>query len=70
MSNQKEFHEVMRLIFEGKLDPIIDKIYPLDKAKDAENYLKRKFDVSSLDEIDKASASQYIDRLLKGGDGK
>jgi NADPH:quinone reductase-like Zn-dependent oxidoreductase len=39
MSNQREFREVMRLIFEGRLNPIIDKIYPLDKAKDAEKYL-------------------------------
>jgi NADPH:quinone reductase-like Zn-dependent oxidoreductase len=39
MSNQGEFHEVMRLIFKGKLNPIIDKIYQLDKAKDAEKYL-------------------------------
>lgn len=39
MSNQGEFHEVMKLIFERKLNPIIDKIYSLDKAKEAENYL-------------------------------
>jgi NADPH:quinone reductase-like Zn-dependent oxidoreductase len=39
MSNQREFREVMRLIFEGKLNPIINKIYPLDNTKDAESYL-------------------------------
>ncbi|MFX1600733.1 MAG: zinc-binding dehydrogenase [Promethearchaeota archaeon] len=39
MSNQGEFRAVMRLVFEGKLNPVIDKIFPLDKAKDAENYL-------------------------------
>ena len=38
------------------------------KGKDAEDYLKEKFKVSSLAEIDKASASQFIDSLLKGGD--
>jgi NADPH:quinone reductase-like Zn-dependent oxidoreductase len=40
MSNQKEFHEVMEHIFEGNIRPIIDKIYPLSKAVEAENYLQ------------------------------
>ncbi len=39
MSNQGEFRRVMKLVFEGKLSPIIDKIYPLDKVKEAESYL-------------------------------
>ena len=39
MSNQGEFRAVMRLVFEGKLNPIIAKIFPFDKVKDAENYL-------------------------------
>jgi NADPH:quinone reductase-like Zn-dependent oxidoreductase len=39
MSNQGEFREVMNLVFENKLNPIIDKIYWLDRVKDAENYL-------------------------------
>ncbi len=29
----------MRLIIEGKLSPIIDKIYSLERVEDAENYL-------------------------------
>lgn len=41
MSNQKEFREVMRLVFSGKVDPAIDKVYPLDQARQAEEYLLR-----------------------------
>ncbi|MFX1384775.1 MAG: zinc-binding dehydrogenase [Promethearchaeota archaeon] len=39
MSNQNEFQAVMKLIIDGKLIPIIDKIYPLEKAVEAEKYL-------------------------------
>ena len=39
MSNQGEFREVMKLVFEGKLNPIIDKVYPLEKVREAEKYL-------------------------------
>ena len=39
------------------------------KGKDAENFIKQQFEVVSLHEIDKNSASRYIDRLLKGGGG-
>ncbi|GEM_PF-5263214 len=40
------------------------------KGKEAENFLKQEFEVVSLRDIDKNSASQFIDRLLKGGDGR
>jgi len=39
MSNQGEFREGMKLVFEKKLKPIIDKKFQLEKAVDAENYL-------------------------------
>jgi NADPH:quinone reductase-like Zn-dependent oxidoreductase len=39
MANQAEFREVMKLIFEGKLNPVIDRIYPLENVKEAEQYL-------------------------------
>lgn len=39
MSNQKEFQEVMNLIFLGKLKPIIDRIFPLENIIEAEQYL-------------------------------
>ncbi|MFX1379346.1 MAG: zinc-binding dehydrogenase [Promethearchaeota archaeon] len=39
MANQREFRAVMKLVFKGKLIPIIDKIYPFEKVKDAEKYL-------------------------------
>ena len=39
MANQGEFRDVMQLVFERKLNPIIDRIYPLEKVRDAEQYL-------------------------------
>ena len=39
MSNQQEFRDVMKLVFEGKLKAVIGKEFPLSDAKDAENYL-------------------------------
>jgi NADPH:quinone reductase-like Zn-dependent oxidoreductase len=39
MSNQSEFLAVMKLIFEGKLNPIVDKLFPLDQIIEAEKYL-------------------------------
>ncbi|MFX1311296.1 MAG: zinc-binding dehydrogenase [Promethearchaeota archaeon] len=41
MSNQDEFREVMQLVFEQKISPIIDKIYPLENAVEAEKYLSK-----------------------------
>ncbi|TFF89733.1 MAG: alcohol dehydrogenase [Promethearchaeota archaeon] len=40
MSNQQEFRNVMDLIFKGKLKPIIDKVFPLENIREAEEYLK------------------------------
>jgi NADPH:quinone reductase-like Zn-dependent oxidoreductase len=40
MANQGEFRAVMKLIFENKMSPIVDKIFPLDQVKEAEQYLK------------------------------
>ncbi|MFX1499258.1 MAG: zinc-binding dehydrogenase, partial [Promethearchaeota archaeon] len=39
MGNQEDFRNVMKLVFEGKLNPIIDKIFPFDQAKEALTYL-------------------------------
>jgi zinc-binding alcohol dehydrogenase/oxidoreductase len=33
MANRKEFAEVMQLIFQGKLYPVIDTVYQLEQAK-------------------------------------
>jgi NADPH:quinone reductase-like Zn-dependent oxidoreductase len=35
MANQKEFSEVMNLIFQGKLNPVIDSVFPLEQARSA-----------------------------------
>jgi NADPH:quinone reductase-like Zn-dependent oxidoreductase len=35
MANRKEFSEVMQLIFQGKLTPVIDTVFPLEQAKTA-----------------------------------
>ncbi len=35
MGNHDEFHAVMKLVFDGKLKPIVDAVFPLDKAADA-----------------------------------
>ncbi|MBD3214119.1 MAG: zinc-binding dehydrogenase [Candidatus Lokiarchaeota archaeon] len=39
MSNQKEFRDVMNLVFSDKITPIIDKTYNLDEIVEAEKYL-------------------------------
>lgn len=41
MANQGEFRSVMKLVFEEKVNPIIDKVFPLDEVKEAENYLSK-----------------------------
>lgn len=35
MSNQREFREVMNLVFRGALKPVIDTVYPLEQAREA-----------------------------------
>jgi len=40
MANQGEFREVMKLVFDGEMNPVIDKVFPLDHVKEAEQYLK------------------------------
>ncbi len=35
MSNQREFREVMNLVLRGDLKPIIDGVYPLERAREA-----------------------------------
>ena len=39
MSNQGEFRAVMKLVLSGVLSPVIDRVFPLAQAKDAEKYL-------------------------------
>jgi len=39
MANQGEFRAVMQLVLDGILKPIIDKVYPLESVREAEEYL-------------------------------
>lgn len=39
MASQQEFRDVMRLVFAGKLVPVIDSVFPLDSAREAEQHL-------------------------------
>ncbi len=41
MSNLMDFHKVMNLIFAGKLRAVIDKIYPLEAARSAQERLEK-----------------------------
>ncbi len=41
MSNQAEFRSVMKLVFSGALSPVIDRVFPLSEAKEAEKYLNQ-----------------------------
>ncbi len=41
MANRAEFREVMQLIWEGKLKPVIDRILPLREARAAQEYLEK-----------------------------
>jgi NADPH:quinone reductase-like Zn-dependent oxidoreductase len=41
MANQREFEEVMKLVFMGRLKPVVDRVFPLREAAEAHAYLER-----------------------------
>ena len=41
MSSQKEFEDVMALVFRRKLKPVVDRAYPLESARDAQERLAK-----------------------------
>jgi len=41
MSNQREFNEVMKLVLRGELKPVIDVVWPLERAQEAHARLAR-----------------------------
>lgn len=41
MSSRKEFEDVMKLVFRRKLRPVVDRTYPLDQARDAQERLAK-----------------------------
>ncbi len=40
MSTQKEFEDVMKLVFMGRLNPVVDKVFPLEEARAAHERLE------------------------------
>ena len=40
MSNQEEFVEVMDRVFDGELEPVVDRVFPLEQAADAHRRLE------------------------------
>lgn len=40
MGTMGELHDVMKLVFSGKLKPVIDKVFPLQEARAAHGYLE------------------------------
>ncbi len=41
MGSQKEFEDVMKLVFMGRLRPVVDRVLPLEEARKAHEYLER-----------------------------
>jgi NADPH:quinone reductase-like Zn-dependent oxidoreductase len=41
MGSRREFEDVMKLVFRRKLTPVVDRTYPLDKARDAQERLEK-----------------------------
>jgi len=41
MSTRAEFETVMRLVFEGRLDPVVDVVWPLERVREAHERLER-----------------------------
>jgi NADPH:quinone reductase-like Zn-dependent oxidoreductase len=41
MASQKEFEDVMKLVFRRKLMPVVDRTYPLEQARDAQERLQK-----------------------------
>ncbi len=41
MSTQKEFRDVMKLVFQRKLKPVVDNVFPLEQAREAHERLAR-----------------------------
>ena len=40
MATRSEFEEVMRLVFSGALEPIVDTVLPLEKIREAHERLE------------------------------
>jgi NADPH:quinone reductase-like Zn-dependent oxidoreductase len=40
MGTMGELHEVMKQVFNGKLKPVVDKVFPLKEARAAHEYMQ------------------------------
>jgi NADPH:quinone reductase-like Zn-dependent oxidoreductase len=41
MASRREFHDVMRLVFQGRLRPVVDTVFPFERAREAYERLHR-----------------------------
>lgn len=41
MANPREFEDVMKLVFMGRLKPVVDRVFPLREAREAHAYLEK-----------------------------
>ncbi|MFE4094528.1 zinc-binding dehydrogenase [Priestia sp. YIM B13545] len=48
LGTKEEFKDMLKAISEGKIKPVIDKIFPLEKAKEAQVYFKNKGKVGKI----------------------
>ena len=48
MGSQKEFQEIAAMIFSGKIKPVVDHVFPLSEAAQAQTYLESKEQVGKV----------------------
>jgi NADPH:quinone reductase-like Zn-dependent oxidoreductase len=41
MGTMGELHEVLKLVFSGKLKPVVDRVFPLEEIRAAHEYMEK-----------------------------